>query len=368
MVTHAAPPPAAHRARAIVLPAPGGPVSAVTGPRAPWAMSAWMRGRGISHSGIQGTVTLDARSGSPAPAVCRPEPAVSGTVTLATIAPPPLPPSHHRLATAASGSRRPSPPAQRASPPDTRSRMHPGDPSSPSGDLTRVRPPGSRAPRRITRTEWGATGPAGAGWDGCGVFPRTLGACGAVRVLRDPHSRSPPCRSTARLRPAQRLCAPGRNGGARPTPGPGCAARAPGQAGDLRRPGPRGAPPAGRDLTGMPPPAAQRPGIGERIRHGELARYGQPLPGAPARPNHGSGSAAAQPLVHLAAPHDHVREHADEREHQDQDQPPGLGPAAEVTAAEDVDDDPDEQVHPDQPDEEEHHGQERVEQRVPGHL
>src|SRR6266567_714922 len=86
MVTHAVLPPAAHRARAIVLPAPGGPVNAVTGPRAPWAMSAWMRGRGISHSGTPGTVTLDARSGSPAPAVCRPEPAVSGMVTLDTIA------------------------------------------------------------------------------------------------------------------------------------------------------------------------------------------------------------------------------------------------------------------------------------------
>src|SRR5215472_16985021 len=86
MVTHAVLPSAAHRARAIVLPAPGGPVSAVTGPRAPWAMSAWIRGRGISHSGTPGTVTLDARSGSPAPAVCRPEPAVSGMVTLVTIA------------------------------------------------------------------------------------------------------------------------------------------------------------------------------------------------------------------------------------------------------------------------------------------
>src|SRR5438067_13556334 len=86
MVTHAALPPAAHRARAIVLPAPGGPVSAVTGPPAPWAMSAWIRGRGISHSGTTGTVTLDARSGSPAPAACRPESAVSGVVTLVTIA------------------------------------------------------------------------------------------------------------------------------------------------------------------------------------------------------------------------------------------------------------------------------------------
>src|SRR5215471_5441359 len=133
--------------------------------------------------------------------------------------------------------------------------MHPGDPSSPSGDLTRVREHGSRVPLRITRTEWGATGPSGAGWDGCGVFPRTLGACGAVRVLRDPHSRSPPCRSPARLRPAQRLGAPGRNSSTWPAAGSGGAARAPGQAGDLRRPGPRGAPPAGRDLTTVPPTA-----------------------------------------------------------------------------------------------------------------
>src|SRR5579863_6137249 len=78
-------PPAAHRARAIVLPAPGGPVTVVTGPRAPWAMRAWMRGRGMSHSGTPGTVTLDARSGSPGPAGCRAGPAVTGMATLVTI-------------------------------------------------------------------------------------------------------------------------------------------------------------------------------------------------------------------------------------------------------------------------------------------
>lgn len=42
--------------------------------------------------------------------------------------------------------------------------MYPGDPSSPSNDLTRVRPPGFQTSRRITRAEWGAIGPAGAGW------------------------------------------------------------------------------------------------------------------------------------------------------------------------------------------------------------
>src|SRR5580700_7604781 len=89
MVTQAVAPaqlaPAAHRARAIVLPAPGGPVTVVTGPRAPWAMSASMRGRGMSHSGTPGTVTLDARSGSPGPAAGRPEPAVAVRATLVII-------------------------------------------------------------------------------------------------------------------------------------------------------------------------------------------------------------------------------------------------------------------------------------------
>src|SRR5207245_10778809 len=78
--------------------------------------------------------------------------------------------------------------------------------------------------------------------------------------------------------------------------------------------------------------------------------------------------AAAQARVHGASRQDPLGEHADGRARQYQEQPPGLGPAAEVMAAEDVDDDPGEQVYPEQPDEEEHHGQEGVEQRVTGHL
>src|SRR5690348_4544686 len=80
MVTHAVIPSAwldaAHMARAIVLPAPGGPVTVVMEPRAPAVMSRSIRGRSMSQSGMLGTVTLDARSGSPTPAVCRPEPTV----------------------------------------------------------------------------------------------------------------------------------------------------------------------------------------------------------------------------------------------------------------------------------------------------
>src|SRR5215471_13563096 len=90
MVTHAVAPAAwlaaAHMARAIVLPAPGGPVTVVIEPRAPAAMSRSIRGRSISQSGVLGTVTLDVRSGSPAPVVCRPEPTVAAMAALVAIA------------------------------------------------------------------------------------------------------------------------------------------------------------------------------------------------------------------------------------------------------------------------------------------
>src|SRR5215469_2966103 len=92
MVTHAVMPSAwldaAHMARAIVLPAPGGPVTVVMEPRAPAVMSRSIRGRSMSQSGMLGTVTLDVRSGSPTPAVCRPEPTVAAMATLLAIAPP----------------------------------------------------------------------------------------------------------------------------------------------------------------------------------------------------------------------------------------------------------------------------------------
>src|SRR5262249_7659305 len=58
-------------------------------------------------------------------------------------------------------------------------RTHPGDPSSPTADLTQGDAPRRiRAPGCITRSEWGAAGRAGAGWNDCGVSPqRTWGAC-----------------------------------------------------------------------------------------------------------------------------------------------------------------------------------------------
>src|ERR1700729_949449 len=75
MVSHAIGPgcalPDAHSARAIVLPAPGGPVTVVTAFWVPSAISLSIRGRETSQLGTPGTVILDVRSGSPAPAVCR---------------------------------------------------------------------------------------------------------------------------------------------------------------------------------------------------------------------------------------------------------------------------------------------------------
>src|SRR6516225_10015870 len=49
---------------AIVFPAPGGPVTEVSEPRTPSAMSFSMRGRPTAHPGTSGTVTLDIRTGS----------------------------------------------------------------------------------------------------------------------------------------------------------------------------------------------------------------------------------------------------------------------------------------------------------------
>src|SRR6516165_10246355 len=60
---------AAHKASAIVLPAPGGPVTTVSGHhRVPRAISSVIRGRRTAHGGRLGIVTLDARIGSPADA------------------------------------------------------------------------------------------------------------------------------------------------------------------------------------------------------------------------------------------------------------------------------------------------------------
>src|ERR1035437_3827283 len=49
---------------AIVLPAPGGPVTVVSGPRAPSAMSLSIRGRGTTQPGRPGMVILVVRTGS----------------------------------------------------------------------------------------------------------------------------------------------------------------------------------------------------------------------------------------------------------------------------------------------------------------
>src|SRR4029077_11978135 len=58
---------AAHNATAIVLPAPGGPVTTVSGHhRVPSATSFVIRGRCTAQSGTFGAVILDARMGSAA--------------------------------------------------------------------------------------------------------------------------------------------------------------------------------------------------------------------------------------------------------------------------------------------------------------
>ena len=53
--------PAAHEAMARVLPMPGGPISAVSGPCTPSAMSWSSLGRGTAQSGAAGIVILDLR-------------------------------------------------------------------------------------------------------------------------------------------------------------------------------------------------------------------------------------------------------------------------------------------------------------------
>src|SRR5262252_5715412 len=147
MVTHAVMPPAwldaAHMARAIVLPAPGGPVTVVIEPRAPAVMSRSIRGRSMSQSGMLGTVTLDVRSGSPTPAVCRPGPTFAAMAALVAIAitfshrrargyPPPA----TRLVRTGFARPRASPCAW------VLSGTHPGDPSSPGPDITQGDAPG----------------------------------------------------------------------------------------------------------------------------------------------------------------------------------------------------------------------------------
>src|SRR5258705_8775120 len=56
----------AHKARAIVLPEPGGPVTIVSGHhRVPSAISLVIRGRGTAQCGTSGGVIFEVRIGSP---------------------------------------------------------------------------------------------------------------------------------------------------------------------------------------------------------------------------------------------------------------------------------------------------------------
>src|SRR6516225_3430843 len=74
MVTQAtgpSPEDVAQEATAMVLPAPGGPVTTVSGPRAPSAIRRSIRLRGTTHPGTRGGASLDIRTGSSARAACR---------------------------------------------------------------------------------------------------------------------------------------------------------------------------------------------------------------------------------------------------------------------------------------------------------
>src|SRR5260370_30554644 len=74
MVTQAtgpSPEVAAQEATAIVLPAPGGPVTTVSGPRAPSAIRRSIRLRGTTQPGTLGGASLDVKTGSSARAACR---------------------------------------------------------------------------------------------------------------------------------------------------------------------------------------------------------------------------------------------------------------------------------------------------------
>src|ERR1700730_17560052 len=55
---------------AMVLPDPGGPVTVVSGPRAPSAMSLSICGRRTAQEGGRGMVIFDIRTGSSAPVAC----------------------------------------------------------------------------------------------------------------------------------------------------------------------------------------------------------------------------------------------------------------------------------------------------------
>ena len=73
---------------------------------------------------------------------------------------------------------------------------------------------------------------------------------------------------------------------------------------------------------------------------------------------------AFAPLRDQRAVHADVDQDADQRQHHDQQDPAGFGPAAEVPVAQDIQDDPHHQEEPEQPDEEPQRGQEYVKQRI----
>src|SRR5262249_6996018 len=73
---------------------------------------------------------------------------------------------------------------------------------------------------------------------------------------------------------------------------------------------------------------------------------------------------ADAPFLHRTAPGDEVNQDAEERQDNDEDEPERFGPSAQVLAAENVEDYPEEQEDPQHPEEEPQHRQERVEQRV----
>src|SRR4029077_20960745 len=71
-----------------------------------------------------------------------------------------------------------------------------------------------------------------------------------------------------------------------------------------------------------------------------------------------------RPLMHRAAADDQVDQHADQRDEQHEQEPQRLGPPGQVTAAEDVNEDPDQDPDPDDPQEQLEYRPEDVQQRI----
>src|SRR5580693_2196371 len=71
-----------------------------------------------------------------------------------------------------------------------------------------------------------------------------------------------------------------------------------------------------------------------------------------------------RPLMHRATTDDQVDQHADQRDEQHEHEPQGLGPAGQITAAEDVDEHRDQDPEPDNPQEDLENGPENVQKRI----